>query len=410
MNAEAKVITAVCQNGDIAALMSAGVDDLFVTHGDIWKGVKNYYYKYHKVPDIQTLVEKYRDFEPAAKVGTETKYYVDELRNAYVSAKVRNIFIDRNTELGELGGIEVLQKAIAELSALNKISGGVRDLDLTDFESAEKHYKDVAERAAAMGGSMGIPTGYDSIDSAYPTGLAPGQLIVVIGWPGRAKTWFTGDLAVQAWKQGFKPMIVSLEMSPEQMRDRLYTIMGEGTLRNSELMRGQVNVDDFRAWGQRTGRDRNGFVIVSPEGYDSVTPAMIQQKIDQHRPDIVICDYHQLFEDNKGSKNEVERNKNVSREFKQLGMRNQIPIIDITAATSDDLSQRETAPMLSQVAWSKAIEYDADMAIAVHKDKDSNLIEIVSRKNRFGPDFAFYLDWDLDTGVKKEVFGLDDTA
>ena len=36
-------------------------------------------------------------------------------------------------------------------------------------------------------------------------------------------------------------------------------------------------------------------------------------------------------------------------------------------ATADDISDHNSPPMLSQVAWSKAIEYDADMAMAVHR-------------------------------------------
>jgi len=60
--------------------------------------------------------------------------------------------------------------------------------------------------------------------------------------------------------------------------------------------------------------------------------------------------------------------------------------------------------MLSQVAWSKAIEYDADMAFAVHKTQGTNIIEVVSRKNRHGTDFGFYLDWDIDRGIVKEVY------
>jgi hypothetical protein len=91
-----------------------------------------------------------------------------------------------------------------------------------------------------------------------------------------------------------------------------------------------------------------------------------------------------------------------------MAVRYNIPILDITAATSDDIAQRESPPMLSQVAWSKAIEYDADIAFAVHKHTDSNLVEILSRKNRHGSnDIGFYLDFDIDRGVFVETFGDD---
>jgi replicative DNA helicase len=79
----------------------------------------------------------------------------------------------------------------------------------------------------------------------------------------------------------------------------------------------------------------------------------IQAKIDQHKPDMLILDYHQLFTDNKKSMGATERNMNISREFKMLAMTNNIPVIDITAATMDDVSDQEGPPMLSQVAWSK---------------------------------------------------------
>ena len=150
--------------------------------------------------------------------------------------------------------------------------------------------------------------------------------------------------------------------------------------------------------------NKNGFVLVSNEGMAEVTPATIQGKIDQHKPDLVILDYHQLFSDNKKSMGATERNMNISREFKMLAMTNNIPVIDITAATMDDVSDQDNPPMLSQVAWSKAIEYDADMAIAIHKYTGTQMIEVVSRKNRHGQEFGMYLDWDINRGIVKEIY------
>ena len=188
------------------------------------------------------------------------------------------------------------------------------------------------------------------------------------------------------------------------MRDRIFTMLGSGIFRASDLSKGDINIDDFRNWGNKRFEGKNSFVLISNEGASEVTPATIQGKIDQHKPDLVILDYHQLFNDNKRSNSEVERNRNVSREFKMLAVSNNIPIIDITAATADDISDQDNPPMMSQVAWSKAIEYDADMALAVHRYPQTNIIEIVSRKNRHGHDFNFYLDWDINRGIVKEIY------
>jgi len=403
MNTEAELISAVCKNKDISVLLADNVDEIFTSHRDIWDSLRSYYYKFKAVPEAGILMERFKDFDPV-ETKAETGYYLDKLKNEYLTNKLKNIILQSGTSLKEDAAARVLADMQAKLSVLSKFTNNVRDVDVTDLDLAEKHLIAVKERSAVMGGSPGILTGFEAIDKAYPTGMAPGHLIVAIGWPGRGKTWFTSYLACKAWEQGFKPMIVSLEMSPENMRDRIYTMMGSGLFRASDFAKGDINIDDLRSWGKKKFENKNGFILVSNEGMGEVNANTIQAKIDQHKPDLVILDYHQLFSDNKRSAGATERNMNVSREFKMLAMNNNIPVIDITAATMDDITDQDAPPMLSQVAWSKAIEYDADMAIAIHKYTNTNMIEVVSRKNRHGHDFNVFLDWDINRGVVKEIY------
>jgi replicative DNA helicase len=404
MNTEATLISAICKSKDISTILADNVDDLFTSHRDIWEGLKSYYYKFKSVPEVGVLQDKFKDFEPDPNPKAETGYYLDKLKNEYLSSKLKTIILRGGSALKEEAASRVLAEMQADLASLNKFTSNIRDLDIIDADSAIKHLEALKIRSAAMGGSPGIKTGFKSIDLAYPTGMAPGHLIVAIGWPGKGKTWFTSYLACKAWEQGFKPMIVSLEMTPENMRDRIYTMLGSGLFMASDFSKGDINVDDFKTWSTKKFADKNSFILVSNEGSGNVTPNAIQAKIDQHKPDLVILDYHQLFTDNNNSKAPTERNMNISREFKNLAVRNNIPIIDITAATGDEVSDRDNPPMMSQVAWSKAIEYDADMAMAVHRYPNTDFIEVVSRKNRHGQDFAVYLDWDINRGIVKEVF------
>ena len=287
MNTEAAVISAVCKNKDIATLLQDNVDDLFVTHGDVWESAKNYFYKFGSLPDASVLAERYSNFEPE-ETKAETGYYLEQLKNEYLSAKIRAMLLASGSDLKTNAASRVLGNIQAEVAKLTRLTGTVKDLDLTDYESAEKHMTALHERAEAMGGTPGIKTGFDALDFAYPTGMAPGHMIVAIGWPGKGKTWATGYIACKAWEQGFKPMIVSMEMAPENMRDRIYTMMGSGIFKASDFSSGAVNLDDFGTWARKTMRDKRGFIVVSSEGMSDVTPATIQGKIDQHRPDLVI--------------------------------------------------------------------------------------------------------------------------
>jgi replicative DNA helicase len=405
MNNEAALISSVCKNKDIATVMADDVDSIFTTHRDVWEGLKSYYHKFRSIPDVSILVEKFNDFDPV-DTKAETGYYLEQLKNEYLTSKIRGLLLNAGSSLKGHAASKVIADMQKELNGLSRMTNNVRDLDLTDFELAEKHFDAVKSRSDAMGGSPGIMTGFKAIDYAYPTGMAPGHLIVMIGWAGRGKTWMSSYLACKAWEQGFKPMIISLEMTPENMRDRIYTMLGSGLFRASDFSRGAINIDTFDSWAKDKFKDKNSFILVSNEGTGEVTPQTVQAKIDQHKPDLVILDYHQLFNDSKKSNSEVERNRNISREFKLLAVRNNIPIIDITAATMDDISDQDAPPLLSQVAWSKAIEYDADMAMAVHRNPDSNIIEVVSRKNRHGSEFAFYLDWDINRGIVNEIYDV----
>lgn len=404
-NLESAVITSICNNKDISTVLSDSIDEIFTSHSDVWRGLKSYYMKFKSVPDVSVLTDKFKDFVPENVKG-ETAYYVDQLKNDYIASRLRHLLLQTGASLKSQASSRIIEDMQKEITSLGKFTSNIRDVDLTDYESAGKYFEAVRNRSDIMGGSPGIKTGFKSIDTAYPTGMAPGHLIVMIGWPGKGKTWFSIYLACQAWLQGFKPMIVSLEMTPENMRDRVYTVLGSGLFKSSDFARGSVDMQQFDDWGKKKFLDKNGFILVSNEGAGNVTPTTVQAKIDQHKPDIVIVDYHQLFADSNNSKAPTERNMNISRELKMLAMRNNIPVIDITAATAEETADHDSPPTLNQVAWSKAIEYDADMAIAVHKDPKSNIMEIVSRKNRHGTDFGVYLDWDLNRGIVKEVYEI----
>src|SRR5690606_32074481 len=150
----------------------------------------------------------------------------------------------------------------SDLMKLNRISDSSRDLNVMDFDDAERHYDKVRERAAAMGGTPGISTGISFIDSAYTSGLAGGDLIIVLGWTGRAKSQFTTLLACNAHAHGHKPMIISLEMSGEKVRDRIYTIQGSGLFRHSDLTLGAIGTDDFRTVRNKFDKSQE-FIVVT---------------------------------------------------------------------------------------------------------------------------------------------------
>lgn len=401
-NKELQTINAVLKNKDIGVLYGASVDELFVAYGDVWQTIKDYHTKYHAIPDIEVIKERHADLE-VLEVSEQTEHYLDGLRDEYVKSRIDNIITKAAHALDRNAANIVLAKVQESLSKLNRFAGGAVDMDIMDFDDAERHYEEVRERAEAMGGLPGIPTGISFIDSAYTSGLAPGDLVVVLGWTGRGKSITTTLFACHAHDCGFTPMIVSLEMSASKVRDRVYTIKGSGLFSNSSLALGDISTDNFKKFKEKQ-ENKPEFIVVTNEGATELTPNVVESKIEQHQPKMVIIDYAQLHTDNANSDNMTQRMMNMSKEYKRLAVKKQVVIILISSATAESAASSNEPPTIEQVAWSRQLAYDADLAFAIHKLDDSDLIMIVCRKNRNGPLFAGMLDWDINNGIYKEVY------
>lgn len=402
-----QTINSVLKNKDISVLYGESVDDLFNDngYGEIWESIKAYHNKYHAIPDIEVMQERYPDLDEVPVKG-ETAYYLEALKEEYITMKIERILLQASKEIDKDTAPRLLAKMQEALARLNRFSSSAKDLNVMDFDEAERYYEEVRARAEAMGGTPGIPTGISFIDSAYTSGLAGGDLVVVLGWTGRAKSQFTTLVSCNAYNKGFKPMITSLEMSDAKVRDRIWTIMGSGLFRHSSLTLGDINSDDLRSFKAKQAGKNNEFIVVTNDGSSEVTPNVMQAKIDQHKPSMLVFDYAQLATDNANSSDMTARMRNMSKEYKRLAVNNNIPVVLISSATADSSASASEPPTVEQVAWSKQLAFDADLAFAVHKHDDSNIVEIVCRKNRNGPLFSGFLDWDIDRGLVTEKFDL----
>lgn len=400
---ELQTLNAVLENKDIGILYGGGnIDDLFQTQGDAWDYLKHYHSQFHTVPSFDVVQEKFPHLDKM-EITEKTEYYLAELRAEFVQSEMDRVMVGaaKSLKAGHAPA-EVLAALESRLTKLNKYTGTAQDLNLMDFDDAERHYDEVAKRAEALGGLPGIPSGIDFIDSAYTSGFAPGDLIVVLGWTGRAKSLFTTLLLCNAHNCGFVPMIASMEMSGIKVRDRVFTIQGSGKFKNSGLAIGDIELDNFRKF-KTESEGKSDFIVVTSENGQELTPNLIESKIDQHMAKIVVVDYAQLGSDNGHSENMTQRMMNMSKEYKRLAVKKGVTIILISSATAESASSSDEPPTIEQVAWSRQLAYDADLAFAVHKYDDSNIIAVVCRKNRNGPMFSGYLDWDIDAGIWKEI-------
>jgi len=398
MNTEARLISAVLQDKQLHVLLQANVENLLRTHNDVWQFIRKYHETNGSVPPVGLVVEKHRDFIPAENIGG-TKYHLEELQQEYLNDSLKGILMSAASDVQGGKGPEVLEDLITKTSELKKNTSVIRDIDATDIDSAVAYFENLARQQEL--GSIGIKTGLPGFDNYLPAGITPGQLGVFLAYPGIGKSWFALYMAVQAWKQGRSPLIISLEMSETEVRNRVFAIMGEGLWSHRKLSTGEIEIADLKRWHAKELAGKPEFHIISNDSGGEVTPSVIRGKIDQYEPDLIIVDYLQLMSPNQKSDNETVRMKNLSRELKLMAISEEVPIIAISSATPDDVTKLDTVPTLGQTAWSRQIAYDADWVLALGRSSNSDILECVFRKNRNGFMGEFLVQVDFDKGWYK---------
>ena len=394
-NTEAKVISAVLQDKQIHVLLQANIETLLRTHKDIWNFIRLYSENNQALPPSDLVREKFRDFEPIPEIGS-TKHHLAELQTEYLNDSLKDILRNAAGEVQSGNGTEALEHLITKTSELKKNTASIRDIDATDLESAVAYYENVQKQNEL--GQVGIKTGLPGFDNYLPSGIMPGQLGVFLAYPGIGKSWLALYFAVQAWKQGKSPMIISLEMSETEVRNRVYAIMGEGLWSHRKLSNGEIEIDMLKKWHANKVEGRPEFHIISNDSGGEVTPSVIRGKIDQYKPDFVVVDYLQLMSPNQKADSETVKMKNLSRELKLMSISEEVPIIAISSATPDDVKDLASPPTLGQTAWSRQIAYDADWVMALGRATNSDIIECVFRKNRNGFMGDFLVQVDFDKG------------
>jgi len=394
-NTEAKVISAVLQDKQLHVLLQANVETLLRTHNDVWNFIRLYAENNGTVPPSSLVIEKFRDFEVVKDVGA-TKHHLEELKVEYVNDSMKDILRSAAAEVQSGQGGQALEELITKTSALKKNTSSIRDIDATDIDSAIEYFEQVKEQQAL--GMRGIKTGLPGFDNYLPSGIMPGQLGVFLAYPGIGKSWMALYFAVQAWKQGKTPLIISLEMSETEVRNRVFTIMGEGLWSHRKLSNGEIELDMLKKWHANKLEGRPPFHIISNDSGGEVTPSVIRGKLDQYKPDFVVVDYLQLMSPNQKADNETVKMKNLSRELKLMAISEEVPIIAISSATPDDVKDMSTVPTLAQTAWSRQIAYDADWVMALGRASNSDIIECAFRKNRNGFMGDFLVQCDFDKG------------
>lgn len=284
----------------------------------------------------------------------------------------------------------------------------IKDILTGTYEKiAELHDPEAREKY------QGLKTGFESLDRIL-TGLHPSDLVILAARPSMGKTAFALNIAQNIAENEQSVGIISLEMSKEQLVERMFCSLLE--VDSWKIKTGQLTDSDFARIGPVMDRLNSTKIFID----DSLGSSIVELRAKARRLqmeyglDLLVIDYLQLMSSRGGGgpTNRVQEISEISRSLKALARELSIPIIALSQLSRAVESRVNKRPVLSDLRESGSIEQDADVVMMLYREDyyeeetdRQGITEILINKHRNGPigmvELMFHKEklrfYDLDT-------------
>jgi replicative DNA helicase len=263
----------------------------------------------------------------------------------------------------------------------------MKDVLAESFDRLDSLHKD-------KGKLRGLPTGFKGLDNLL-AGLQKSDLLILAARPAMGKSTLALNIAQNiAIKQGVPVGVFSLEMSKEQLVDRL--LAAEAGIDSWRLRTGNLEDKDFEKLNKAMG-----VLAEAPIYFDNSAMANVMEMRtkarrlqSEHDLGLVVIDYLQLMSGrNNGGENRVQEISEISRGLKGLARELDVPVIALSQLSREVEKRSPQIPQLSDLRESGSIEQDADVVMFIYRDdyyhpqdtEKPNVADIIIAKHRNGP-------------------------
>jgi len=240
----------------------------------------------------------------------------------------------------------------------------------------------------------GIPTGFRDLDGIL-SGLQPSDLVILAARPSMGKTAFALNVAQNVARAGYSCGIISLEMSKEQLVERMFCSLLE--VDSWKLRTGKLTEEDFTRMGSVMDQLYAMKLYIDDSVGNSIAElrAKARRLQMEHGLNFLVIDYLQLMStSSKGfnQTNRVQEISEISRALKGLARELRIPILALSQLSRAVELRPSKIPQLSDLRESGAIEQDADVVMMMYREdyyetdtERPGVTDIFVRKHRNGP-------------------------
>ncbi|MDQ7009729.1 MAG: replicative DNA helicase [Candidatus Gracilibacteria bacterium] len=234
-----------------------------------------------------------------------------------------------------------------------------------------------------------LQLGFSGLDDKL--GLKGGDMVILAARPSMGKTALALNIAQNVGFQNKNVAIFSLEMSKEQLTDRMIASAME--INSWKLAKGELEDHEFAKIGEAMEilSGANIYIDDTAGGNLGDLKSKCRRLQMESGVDLVIIDYLQLMT-NGNSMNRVQEVSEISRGIKELARELNVPIIALSQLSRTLESRPDKRPIMSDLRESGSIEQDADIIMMLYREEyydeftdRKGVTDILIRKNRNGP-------------------------
>ena len=231
-------------------------------------------------------------------------------------------------------------------------------------------------------------------------GLKWWDMVILAARPSMWKTAFSLNLAQNIWFNWKNVAIFSLEMSKEQLTDRM--ISSSIWINSWKLAKWELEDDEFARLWEAMEKLSKANIYIDDSAWWSLTDLKSKSRRLKMEAwlDLIVIDYLQLMS-NWNSLNRVQEISEISRWIKSLARELNVPIIALSQLSRAVESRTDKKPILSDLRESWSIEQDADIVMMLYREEyydeftDKKWVtDIAVRKNRNWPVWTVELMFD----------------
>ena len=388
-----QILNKIISTKDISIITDNNLTiDYFLEYEDEYSFIKEHFDNYKNVPDTETFINKFPDFE-LLEVNESDRYLVDAIREEYLYSKSVPV-IKKAAELLKSDSNEASRYLQSELVNLTP-NYTTPYVDIIHSNSRVEMFEDKSNNKD----KWFIPTGFEELDDIIYGWQCGEEFVVIFARTGIGKSWVLVKTVQHAWEIGKNVGYVSPEMSADKIGYRFDTLNNHFS--NMALVRGdksKVSIDEYRQYNEKLAEHNNRILVSTPMDFNKqVTVGKLRTFVQANNLDMLAIDGITYMTDEryKRGDNKTTSLTNISEDLMELSCELKIPILVVVQSNRGG-TEKDT-PDLEDIRDSDGIAHNATKVISLNQKEEALVMKI--KKNRDGKvgDKLTYL-WDIDLG------------